>query len=127
MNTTKYHKEVGFENQAIEHIVAEILNSVAPLDEQIDYTLHAKLETIKDRYQIVPVLTKNNLKKEDIIEYTKENGKIVKALFRIKNLSNRFDFTYSVSLDGKVLTCWANRKDDVHRTLDKNKYERVTK
>ena len=123
MSTKKYHKEVYFEGGATERFMASLASNIRVGQEQLTYSMHAKLETIKDRYQIIPVLRPSDLKAEDIIEYTKENGAIVKALFRISTLSLRFDFSYSVSVDGRVLTCWANTKDDRHRTLNKNLYE----
>lgn len=120
MNQSKFHKEVGFEEGAAARILAGI-----KLNPAIRYTRHAQPETIKDRYQIIPVVKLADLKAEDIFEYTKEGNQIVKAAFRVKHLSPTLDFIYSVSLDGNVLTCWANTKEDSHRTLNRDIYQKA--
>lgn len=127
MNTQKFHKEVGFEENALEEIQA-ILEDM----NKLKYTKHAQLETVKVRQsyfyenQLIPVLVLDMIKLDDIFEYTREDGKISKIALRITNLSDKYDFSYFVSMDSAVITCWINIKEDSHKTLDRSLYENKT-
>jgi lantibiotic modifying enzyme len=120
MNAQKFHREVGFEATALK----EIQDGLRRLY-QLRYTQHAKLETIKDRYSIIPVIKLSDIKLSDIFEYTKEQGEIVKFAVRVTSYDKALDFCYSISLDGNVITVWANTKEDSHRTLNERAYARV--
>ena len=120
MTTNKFHKDIGFEPGAIKEIIAS-LSRLSTLR----YTQHAKLETIKDRYSIIPVIKLSDIKPEEIFEYTREGNEIVKFAIRLTGLDKTLDFCYSVSLDGNVITVWANTKEDSHRTLNEGLYRRV--
>jgi hypothetical protein len=120
MNTVKFHREVGFEPGAIEEIIAGLKRLSS-----LRYTQHAKFETIKDRYSIIPVVKLEDIKPEEIFEYTREGNQIVKFAVRLTGLDRVLDFCYSISLDGNVITVWANTKEDSHRTLNEGLYTRV--
>lgn len=114
----KYHREVFFEVSAPRQF-SDFLAALPPV---LSYTHHAKLQTINDRYGIIPVLRADMLRASDVFEYVKDGGAVEKLVFRIDWLSERFSYSYSVSADGKVVTCWANEKTDVHGTLDRRAY-----
>ena len=118
MNPKKWHKEIWFEDgveEAIRNIFASFI--------KLSYTRHAMLQTIQDRYGIIPTCRVSDLKDAEIFEYTKENGYLKKIAIRVKNLSNELDYCYSISVEGNVITAWANKKDDIHYTLDRKLYE----
>ena len=117
MGTQRFHKEVGFESGALKEIFGRLQRF-----SQIQYTRHAQLETIKDRYATIPVLKLVDIKPNDVFEYTKELGEITRFAIRIKNFDKGLDFCYSVSLDGNVITVWANTKEDSHQTLNVAQY-----
>jgi hypothetical protein len=120
MVTNKFHRDIGFEPGAIKEIMAGLGRF-----SQLRYTQHAKFETIKDRYSIIPVIKLSDIKPEEIFEYTREGNRIVKFAVRLTGLDRVLDFCYSVSLDGNVITVWANTKEDSHRTLNEGLYARV--
>lgn len=119
MSIKKYHKEVFFDKGLILSCFTSLSTKT------LRYSRHAQLETIKDRYQTVPVITSKSLKFDDIFEYVVDNGIITKLVFRISTLSDTHDFSYSISTDGAVVTCWGNAKDDIHKTLNHSLYERA--
>ena len=129
MNIQKWHKEVGFEKGA-EAVIRTIFSSF----ESLNYTRHAMNQTIQDRYGIIPTCRVSDLKGVEIFEYTKVDGVLQKVAIRVSNLSKDLDYCYSISVDpnslfhgtGSVITCWANKKDDIHHTLDRKQYEMVT-
>ena len=118
MGPIKFHKEVGFEPGATEEIMAALGRL-----SRLTYTRHAQLETIKDRYKIIPVLKLADIEPDDIFEYTRMGGRIERIAIRVKKFDQWFDFCYSVSLEGMVVTAWANSKDDDHSTLRRREYE----
>ena len=122
MNTTKYHKEVGFEKGA-----EEAIKQVFASFQSLRYTRHAMTQTVQDRYGIIPVCKVSDLQDAEIFEYTKTDGILQKVAIRVSNLSKDLDHCYSVSVDGNVITCWTNKKDDVHHTLDRKQYEKVNR
>lgn len=116
---SRYHKELGFPEGTNEK-----LNQFVQGLTSLRYSQHAKLETIKDRYHIVPVITKEALKVEDVFEIVTEGDEIVKAVFRVSG-ENALDNCYSISKEGTVVTCWTNQSEDTHRTLDASLYARA--
>lgn len=126
MSELKFHKQVGFEEGALREIQS-ILDGI----KEVGYTNHAKqkvVEIAQSYYYgntIITPLKKNLLKLDDIFEYTRENGQIKKFAVQINNLSDRFNFAYSVSREGSVITCWVNAKADSHATLNRRNYQKV--
>lgn len=116
---SRYHREVGFPEWAGKRLENFLQNI-----ECVIYSPHAKSETLKDRYHIIPVIKKSTLKVEDIFEIETEGNCVVKAVFRIKG-ENSLDNCYAVTGDGVVKTCWTNTAKDSHRTLDKSVYVTV--
>ena len=114
----RYHREVGFP-EGFEKMMERYFGSFT----KVTYSHHAKLETIKDRYQIIPVLQREWLNAGRCFEVFVEGGEIVKAVFRI--VGKGVDNCYSVSLVGTVVTVWANKTDDSHRTLRTELYNKV--
>jgi len=78
---------------------------------------------VTDRYgRVIPPFSITILA-EQIIEVEVYNGGIGKAVIRIPHCE-----TYDLVLalfprEGFVKTCWLNRKDDTHCTLDRTKYQ----
>jgi hypothetical protein len=121
MNAQKFHRELGFEHGAIKEIFDDF--RFVP---RLSYNRHAKMETIKDALAIVPVIKKEDVRPEDVFEYTREGLQITKFVIRVSKFDNAKDFCYAIDADGTVLTVWANDKDDLHETLKPFPYERVT-
>lgn len=119
METKRYHQEIGFPAWA----EARLQNLLDGFD-VLRYSTHAKYETIRDRYHIVPVIKKSDLRVEDVFEIEVEGNCIVKAVFRISGKGG-YDNCYAVTGDGIVKTCWTNTKEDSHKTLDKGAYAQV--
>lgn len=117
MAATLYHREVYFEPNASDRI-AEFISRLPVLT----YSRHAKLQTVRDRYGLIPVLKVSDLKASDAFEYLLDGTAIDRVVFRIEYFSGRFAYSYSVSRDGVVVTCWANEKSDGHGTLDRSRY-----
>ena len=118
MESGRYHKAVGFPEGADAGLVRFLsgFNSVR-------YSTHAKYETIRDSRGILPVVKKFELRAEQCFELVVVGKLVVKAAFEVPGES--YTYTYVVSCDGVVLTCWANEKDDTHRTLDRTQYAQV--
>lgn len=112
-----YHKLIGFPSTLIINSDYKIL---------VTYTQHAKNEAKKDRYGdiVLPQLVK--FKKEDIIEIeTSDNIIVDKVLIRIQ-YDEKYDICLAILLGiGLVKTLWLNDKKDSHKTLDKNKYDKL--
>jgi hypothetical protein len=118
MDTKRYHRETGLPSD-----FDKLFDSYIKEFPKITYSYHAKLETIRDRYNLIPVLTKEQLRREYCFEAYVVYGRIIKAVFQLN--SGDYNYTYSVNDEGNVVTCWANAKDDSHRTLDKSVYATV--
>ena len=116
---SRYHKEVGFPVDA-----EQLIESYLAGFESIGYSTHAKYATIRDRHGIIPVLQKSDLETAECFELVVEFGRVAKAVFRVSGYD--VDYCYSVSAEGAVVTCWANTKEDSHRTLDKLAYAQVS-
>ena len=120
MNETKrFHRELGFPRE-FEVMIERFLAAVG----KVRYSEHAKWETIDDRYHIIPVLQREQLRPEQVFEIFVEGNAIVKAVFRVKG-NDGLDNCYSVNNDSVVVTCWTNKADDAHRTLKKELYSRA--
>lgn len=52
-------------------------------------------------------------------DYT--NGRVWAAACRF-DYTNKLDIIAIVTREGKIITCWLNKKDDYHDTLDVSKY-----
>ena len=115
---TRHHYQVYFEENFREDLKA-FLNSI----NAVSYSHHAKLQTIQDRYGIIPVIKKDSLPSGTPIEYYRIDGILWKVVFKFTNFNSAFDYSYTIAKDGTVVTAWANEKSDNHSTLNHTIYE----
>lgn len=118
--TKLYHKEIG-----LPPIVKNLINRQFKLC----YSPHAKHACINDRYGIINkppfnlILNENNIIEAELNEL----GGIVKIVVRLP-YDVRFDIALAIIPDfdiAIVKTVWLNEKNDGHKTLDKNNYEKI--
>lgn len=115
----RYHAEIGFPGN-----VDALFDRYFDSFEVVRYSRHAKRATVQDRYGVIPVVKSvRELSRENCFELVTEGSQIVKAVFRLE--SESFDYCYSISCEGIVVTCWVNVKNDVHSTLDRTAYVSV--
>ena len=114
-----YHKLIGFP-------VTLLLDTV--YHRLVSYTQHAINEAKKDRYGDIVLLKVIKFKREDIIEVeTSDNINADKVLIRIP-YNEKYDICLAILLKvSLVKTLWLNDKKDSHKTLDKNKYDKLLK
>lgn len=95
---------------------------------KLDYGNHARQEAMQDRYGQVKLPPILNLRRLKVIEVGVIDGKVSKILFRGHH-DKMHDVCFVLIPRGKnpwtVKTVWLNRKDDIHRTLDKARYAAV--
>lgn len=123
----RYHLEVFFHGD-IGVKFASLLSGVPP---KLRYSRHAMEETVRDRYCTIPVLTREALScvslfegaAVKLIEYYMDGMALDRVVVRVSSESGDTDFVYVVDLLGTVRTCWVNKKDDAHGTLDRGLYE----
>jgi hypothetical protein len=73
------------------------------------------------RIRYIPSIV--SLLNAEIFEYYRNpDGSIEKFCVRVRKPN--LDFVYIISNQGKIITGWANSKDDTHKTLDFSLYER---
>lgn len=86
------------------------------------YSRHALNAANDDRYGKLDLPVSLDTRKADLIEAEVTGDKVTKAVYRMP-LSDDLDLCVVVHPhDGFVRTVWANRKEDVHHTLDRSKY-----
>ena len=116
-----FHRDLGFPS-----------NFTAPQRVvRLVYSPHAKTACFDDRYGTIPELETLDLSKADLIEIEMANGKCTKYLYRapLPDLVRGQELDVCIALDPvsklewRVKTVWFNRRDDLHRTLDKSKYQ----
>ena len=112
-----YHSQLGLP-KAVEYFFGRKY--------RLTYSHHAKLSCINDRYGIIskpPFVVE--VTRANIIEVeTNPAGLITKIVIRI-GYDSRFDIAIALLPDFDVATvksCWLNERNDIHFTLDKNKY-----
>lgn len=120
MNTNEklYHTEIGLPE-----------GFEAPQERiEINYGAHARKEAFQDRYGNIRLPKTLRLSRMRVIEVGMVGNKVSKILFR-----GRLDDTRDMCIvlipnaDGpwKCKTVWVNLNNDLHRTLDKSRYEMV--
>ncbi len=117
---SRYHRKVYFEPGATDSILDQLEKFG-----QFRPTAHCQLRSDFENVKTMPPISAENIYEDDIIEYTKENGKIIKALVRIPDLSEKLDFIYSISMAGEIITCFVNDKTDAHNTLNRQLYQKA--
>jgi hypothetical protein len=121
-NLRRYHNKVYFPSwEALGEMVIEFFKA---LPDDIVPTHHAAQQLLEDKRGVIELPTKQELmaSTNTLVEFYeildregKATGKIQKAVIRIHNLSEKYDYTYSVARDGAVITAWAVDKGDEHR------------
>lgn len=92
------------------------------LNVKLNYSHHAKKESVSDRYGKLNLPEAINLAAFDVIEATVENGEVVKLLLR-GTYDNLKDMCLVIIPQKMfVKTVWFNLKSDKHRTLNKSRY-----
>lgn len=90
----------------------------------VDLTYHAAEQMVDDKRGEIPLptfeelLDNENVKLVEFYEPLDRQGIIQKAVFRLSQLSENYDYSYVVARDGVVVTAWANDKNDIHRLTE---------
>ena len=115
-NYKRFHKRIFFEKEALDEInltVAQI-KTITP-------TRH--FQNKMKSYHIDKLPSKQDLLYGDVFEYYREpKGKIEK--FCVRCSKEQKDIIYVISKGGVIITSWTNMKNDSHKTLDRNLYEK---
>lgn len=115
----KYHIKTGFEHEKLLKIFLSVVNAKFRT-----LSIHAKqriLERIDQLEKIGHFLRDYKINFSDIIEYTFINGQIEKILTRC-DFTEQDDIVFSITAEGKILTCYLNKKADKHYTLNTRQY-----
>jgi hypothetical protein len=110
-----YHKKLGLPKN-----LARYTNQRYSLE----YTRHAQMECVKDKYKLIYPPFTLVLILDDIIEIEEDGGKVTKIVARTK-YDDSFDLIVVFIPNGNkgvVKTVWLNEINDNHKTLDKSKY-----
>jgi hypothetical protein len=123
----RYHKLVYIPEEHISKLqnITDILNTM-----QWAYSNHT-LDNLKYRAirieDILYFIKSLKLLASSIFEYyTDDNGKILKACYRITYTDN-IDLILVISKSKEIITIYTNTKDDEHFTLDTSLYIKNTK
>lgn len=113
---TLYHSEIGLP-----------AGFIAPVQKvSLRWTQHAIAESTKDRYAIIPMRDTMTLEWYDVVEVGMRNGAVSKIVFR-GGMDKDNDIVIVLIPNGSnpwtVKTCWINKKNDSHKTLDRSKYQ----
>jgi hypothetical protein len=97
----------------------------------VDVTFHAAEQLMEDRRGIIPLPTREELldPTNTLVEFYEQAnqfgeplGKMQKALIRIHNLNEQYDYSYVLAREGYIVSAWANDKGDDHRLLKAYEY-----
>ncbi len=119
MKNGLYHREVywlaEFDSFFDDHII-----------ERLDFTQHVyeNNRKAKNRIYCIDDITLDFIKTGTIFEVEAKKEKIQKIVIR-KKYKNKQDICMAFFVDDKILrckTCWLNEQDDIHITLDIDKY-----
>lgn len=125
-NLRRYHYNVYFP----ESVGPMCLNFLSAF-EYVDVTHHAAEQLLEDRRGIMPLPSKPELFHPDntLVEFyelldsnNQPTGVIQKALIRIHNMSEQYDYSYIIAREGFIVSAWANDKGDNHRLTSENDY-----
>jgi hypothetical protein len=111
-----FHKEIGLPPE-LDKYIGRIF--------KLTFSQHAKDECRNDRYGFIIPPQEVLITKDNVIEVEMHYHNIVKILVRMPYDSvNDISIAFIPSSHGGfVKTLWLNRKTDVHRTLDRSKYD----
>ena len=114
-----YHREV-FWNPQFDIEAKQLLLSVTRLSnhlyDHIENSNKPRYDiNIETLYHIVQGLCRQDIEPFEV--EVDDNNKVVKMVVRTSYDDNR-----DISKEGFIVTCWVNRKNDLHFSLDENKY-----
>ena len=118
-----YHKDV-FWNNNFENESKKLVNSV----KYISFHLKEHLKNLdkKHIYKMSDIWNCLNKIKQNqgyLFEVETENGKVIKSVYRV-TLNNEYDLCLVIRYS-KIITAWLNKTNDIHKTLNINKYEKI--
>lgn len=93
----------------------------------LNYSAHARQEAHADRYGVAELPDGIELESQDVVEVEVFQGAVCKAVVRFP-YSDDLDLVLVVVPGIKnyfVKTCWFNRANDNHKSLDRSKYNRL--
>jgi hypothetical protein len=111
-----YHREVFLPKEFLDYFDKRTI--------QLSHTDHSKRAAISDKNGLIQPPTHVTLFRERIIEIEVAVNKAPKVVVRQPYDANN-DLILAVLVSGrigKVKTMWLNNKNDLHKTLDKNRY-----
>jgi len=128
VNLNRYHQDVYFPEE-FPGMALEFVNLFKE-GPDVDLTTHAGEKMIDDNNPRgrIPLPTNEQLfdpsnKLIEFYERVDRPGRIQKAVIRIGHLHEDYDYTYVVSRDRFIITCWSNDVGDNHRlTHSLNEY-----
>lgn len=105
----------GIYNRAV-NLPAELFAPFLRSNLRLTYSRHAKLECVRDRYNLInpPVLV--DIRPEHVVEIEVLAGRPVKAVVRMP-YDGSCDLVLVIHPDGFVRTLWLNRRTDNHSSL----------
>lgn len=121
-----YYKPGGYKISGLYHHTMGIpLNANTQLGEiMLNYSEHALNAAKNDEYSNIINLPKSlDTSKSQVIEVEMIGNKTIKVLYKV-HYDEQFDLFIAVLPDRKyVKTVWLSKKDDLHETLNKTKYD----
>lgn len=116
-NEVSYHKDVGFPDE---------LEFPRGLKAEVDlhYGSHAREQAIVEKYGLLRLPYRIDLRKVEIFEVATRRGSnvISKVCVRMSHDQEKDIIIVFFVPDGFVKTVWANLKTDHHRTLNRSRY-----
>lgn len=113
----RYHKDIGFPDDLV-------LPRGFGADITLRYGDHAREEAMKEKYGILQLPKRLDLRKVDMFEVATDPGqKVVKKICVRMPHDDEKDIVIVISIpSGMVRTVWANLKSDKHKTLNRSNY-----
>lgn len=106
-----YHREIGFPQVELPCGTLEL-----------QYTAHARRAAQTDRYGYICLSKRVTIRPEQVFEIEVEGQRVTKLCARLP-YDERCDLC--LVLRGNLcVTCWLNRRDDRHHTLNRGRYAR---
>jgi len=126
-NLRRYHHKIYFpENDKLLLMVAEFFQQLP----KVDVTHHGIEQLFEDKRGLIPLPSKKELMQPEntLVEIYEildaqgnPTGKMQKALIRVYNLNEKYDYAYVIAREGFIISGWALDKGDEHR-LTKSMY-----
>lgn len=122
-NLRRYHKDKFFPEN-VGHMCLEFFGQI----DRVNVTYHSAEQLIEDPRGVIPLPTKQQLMEpsNQLIELYEildaqgnATGRMQKALIRVRNLNDKFDYCYVLAREGFIVSAWANDKTDNHRLTAK--------